>query len=169
MISHLSTISSCSISLMSQRLLLLVLFAFLLYSPGNGQAPDAPAPVIEGIRVGHDGTALPTSHVHVRLGTVARPDTMDLRVFGTFNDFSHRQEDAVFAATVPSPGDSLTCGVVGPRPTAPNFSGTARCRGRTPSPRADLTVRCPASSKVSAFRSPFSSGPTVRLWRPGVI
>ena len=65
-----------------------------------------------------------TIGVDVRLGTFARPDTMDLQVVGAFNDFSSRsgtvpmteQANGTYAATVPSPGDSLTYGVLGARP-----------------------------------------------------
>jgi len=142
---------------------------------------EVSSPVVEGTLVGHDGSALPTSHFHVlpyddervrsiavgmdrsfrapldtsgvvtlrftgrnhemesatvlvspgdtigvdvRLGTFPAQDSLDLKVFGTFNDFSYREEtipmqrrnDGTYAATVPSPGDSLTYGVLGTPP-----------------------------------------------------
>ncbi|MFB6229676.1 MAG: TlpA family protein disulfide reductase [Salinibacter sp.] len=65
-----------------------------------------------------------TIGVDVRLGTFPVRDTMDLKIIGSFNDFSRengtipmdRRADGTYAASVPSPGDSLTYGVLGARP-----------------------------------------------------
>lgn len=70
-----------------------------------------------------------TIGVDVRLGTFPAQDSLDLKVFGEFNDFSPRegtipmakQPDGTYAATVPAPDNSLTYGVLGAHPDGTQF------------------------------------------------
>ena len=95
-----------------------------------------------------------TVGVDVRLGTFPEPDTFDVKVFGEFNDFSlqqgtipmERRDDGTYAATVPSPGDSLTYGILGARSDGTEFDrltyanhGDYRLVLATPSDSAQVT------------------------------
>ncbi len=198
------------LSFLMLRSLLCALLALVVLPQPALHAQDAPSPVVEGTLVGHDGTALPVSHLHVlpydndrtrshpvgsdpsfrapldttgvvtlrftgqnhemqdatvlarpgdtigvdvRLGTFSRPDSLDLKVFGTFNDFSYQsgtlpmeeRDDGTFAAVVPTPDDSLTYGVLGTEPDGTQldrleYAGDGDYRAVLATPKDSTTI-----------------------------